>query len=199
MLLKGAAAKYRSVSSEDYRPGNREDFDRLYRNAYPRLLGTLVPLVGERAAAEDCLQDAFVRAFRAWDRWQPGAPAEAWLHRIAIRVAINHRRRAQLQGAAELVRRLGRPRDLPDPATVALRGDLLVALRKLPPKHAAAIVLRHLHGYSNREMALALGIPERTVASRLAAAKAKLRQELGPAWKVEMGTFDTLSVSSSDG
>jgi RNA polymerase sigma-70 factor (ECF subfamily) len=48
----------------------------------------------------------------------------------------------------------------------------------LPPRQAAIIVLRHLHGYSNREIAAALGIPERTVASRLLAAKAKLRTSL---------------------
>ena len=53
-----------------------------------------------------------------------------------------------------------------------------MALRKLPPKQSAAIVLRHVHGYTNREIGAALGIPERTVASRLAAAKEKLRNEL---------------------
>jgi len=51
-------------------------------------------------------------------------------------------------------------------------------LRKLPPKQAAAIVLRHFHGYTNREIAISLGVPERTVASRLAAARARLQQLL---------------------
>src|SRR4029079_9363717 len=53
--------------------------------------------------------------------------------------------------------------------------DLAEALAKLPPKQAAAIVLRHYHGYTNRAIAQALGIPERTVASRLAVAKDRLR------------------------
>ena len=53
--------------------------------------------------------------------------------------------------------------------------DLATALAKLPPKQAAAIVLRHYHGYTNRAIAQALGIPERTVASRLAVAKERLR------------------------
>ena len=53
--------------------------------------------------------------------------------------------------------------------------DLADALAQLPPKQAAAIVLRHYHGYTNRAIAQALGIPERTVASRLAVAKARLR------------------------
>jgi RNA polymerase sigma-70 factor (ECF subfamily) len=57
-------------------------------------------------------------------------------------------------------------------------GDLATALAKLPPKQAAAIVLRHYHGYTNRAIAQALGIPERTVASRLAVAKVRLRDML---------------------
>jgi DNA-binding NarL/FixJ family response regulator len=82
----------------------------------------------------------------------------------------------------ELVRRLGRPAPGPDPADVAEWGDLHAALRRLPPKQAAIIVLRHQHGYSNREIAAAMQIPEATVASRLATAKARLRQQLGDAW-----------------
>ncbi len=58
----------------------------------------------------------------------------------------------------------------------ARRGlGLVEALAKLPPKQAAAIVLRHYHGYTNRAIAQSLGIPERTVASRLAVAKDRLR------------------------
>lgn len=174
-----------------YRPGSREDFDRLYRASYSRLLGTLTGVLGERAAAEDCAQEAFARAFRAWPNWRPDAPAEAWLHRIAINVAASYRRRQRLREVGEVVRRLGRPSLGPDPSVAAERSDLIKALRRLPPKQSAAIVLRHFHGYSNREIAAALGVPERTVASRLAAAKERLRQELG----VEMGTLPGPGVS----
>ena len=62
------------------------------------------------------------------------------------------------------------------------------ALRRLPPKQAAVIILRHFHGYSNREIATSLGVPERTVASRLAAAKARLRESLSDLGAPELGT-----------
>ena len=75
-----------------YRPGSAQDFDRLYRASYPRLYRTLTALLRDGAAAEDCVQEAFVRAFKAWPRWRPDAPAEAWLHRIALNVAASHRR-----------------------------------------------------------------------------------------------------------
>jgi RNA polymerase sigma-70 factor (ECF subfamily) len=60
-----------------------------------------------------------------------------------------------------------------------MSAELLGALRRLPAKQAAVIVLRHHHGYTNREIAGALGVAESTIASRLAAAKQRLRRELG--------------------
>lgn len=164
---------------ETYHPGSDADFERLYRNTYRRILGTLITLVRDKAAAEDCAQETFVRAYQNWKRWRPDAPVEAWLHRIAINVAISDRRHQQLRQAGEVIRRLGKPAPPADPATLVERSDLVRALRKLPAKQAAALVLRHYHGYSNREIAAALGVPDQTVASRLAAARKQLQVVLG--------------------
>ncbi|MBO0817746.1 MAG: RNA polymerase sigma factor [Actinobacteria bacterium] len=144
---------------------------------YQRVFGTLLALLGDRAAAEDCTQEAFLRAFRAWPRWRPEAPAEAWVHRIAINVAITSRRRERLREVGQLVRRLGVP-DPVDPADSLDSSDLMRELQALPPKQAAAVVLRYFHGYSNREIGQALGLPERTVASRLIRARARLQERL---------------------
>jgi RNA polymerase sigma-70 factor (ECF subfamily) len=160
---------------EIYQPGSREDFDRLYRSAYPRVYRTLAAILGDPAEAEDCTQDAFVKAFQAWKRWRPDAPAEAWIHRIAVNRAISYRRRAQLRSVPELLRRFGRPAGTTDPAHAATQPDLLKALRSIPPKLAAAIVLRHYHGYNNREIAAALGVSERTIGTRLSQAAERLR------------------------
>ena len=163
----------------EYKPGSQPDFERLYRNTYRRIFGTLITLVRDRATAEDCAQETYERAYRNWKTWRPDAPVEAWLHRIAINVAISDRRHQRLRQAGELVRRLGRPAAPPDPSTVAERSDLVRAIRRLPTKQAAALVLRHYHGYSNREIAAALGVPEQTVASRLGAARKQLQVVLG--------------------
>ena len=162
----------------DYKPGSLEDFDRLYRSSYNRVLYTLYGMLGDRAAAEDCTHDAFVRAFRAWKTWKPDAPAEAWLHRIAINVAYTFARRRRLGEIGQLVRRLGKPAPAADPVEVAETSDVFRALSKLPHEQAAVIMLRHHHGYTNREIAFALGAPESTIASRLAKAKKRLREEL---------------------
>ena len=182
-----------------YTPGSEADFERLYLRSRQRILITLTGMLGNRAAAEDCTQEAFARAFKAWKSWRPEAPAEAWVHRIGINVAVSYWRRQRLREAGEIVRRLGQCRDHwhdggavrrlgqpaspPSPAVLAERSDLVRALRKVPPKQAAALVLRHFHGYTNREIAASLGIPERTVASRLAAARAQLQAVLGEGWR----------------
>jgi len=188
------------ASAPEYKPGSAADFERLYRSSYNRVLGTLIGILGERAAAEDCVQDAFVRAYRSWSSWRGDAPAEAWLHRIAINTAISHQRYERMREVGQVLRRLGRPTPPPDPSTLAERSDLVQALRKLPPKQAAAIVLRHHHGYTNREIAAALGIPERTVASRLAGAKERLRKilayERAANPQISVGTLSEDSVPS---
>jgi RNA polymerase sigma factor (sigma-70 family) len=78
----------------------------------------------------------------------------------------------------ELIKRLGRPGPSADPATLAERSDLIRELRKLPTKQAAALVMRHYHGYSNREIAAALGVAEQTVSSRMSAARKQLQVNL---------------------
>ncbi|HEY1420974.1 MAG TPA: sigma-70 family RNA polymerase sigma factor [Candidatus Dormibacteraeota bacterium] len=173
------------VVAEAYQPGSREDFDRLYRTAYPRVYRTLTAILGDPAEAEDCAQDAFVHAFRAWARWRPDAPAEAWVHRIAVNRAISYRRRARLRTVGELLRRLGRPSGSADPAAIVTRPDVLAALRSIPPKLAAAMVLRHYHGYNNREIATAIGVSERTVGTRLRQAGERLRAILEPGFSLD--------------
>jgi RNA polymerase sigma-70 factor (ECF subfamily) len=173
--------------ASNYRAGNEEDFNRLYATSYGKILGTLTAMLGDRAAAEDCTQDAFERAYKKWPTWQPIAPAEAWVHRIAVNAAVSYKRKMRLREVGEVIRRIGRPGLAPDPQVLAENSDLAAALAKLPPKQAAVIVLRHYHGYTNRSIAQALGIPERTVASRLAVAKGRMRQMLKHSYGPEAG------------
>jgi RNA polymerase sigma factor (sigma-70 family) len=164
-----------------YTPGVPADFDRLYRASFVRVVRTLASIVGSLEAAEDCAQEAFTRAYRAWPKWEGRVPAEAWLHRIAVNTAISYRRREQIRALPSLLMRLGVPPTGPDPAERAQSRALLPELRRLPPKQAAAVVLRYYHGYSNREIAAVLGVSERTVGQRISDALAMLRGRLGEA------------------
>src|SRR5207245_10702429 len=79
--IPAGAAGGAAEPANTYRAGNEADFERLYQASYGKILGTLTAMLGDRAAAEDCAQDAFERAFKKWSAWQPIAPAEAWVHR----------------------------------------------------------------------------------------------------------------------
>ena len=177
-----------------YRPGDRDDFDRLYRTCYPRLLRTIYAITGDAASAEDCVQEAFLRAFKAWPRYRPERAAEAWIYQIAINTAISHRRRAKLRRIGEVLRRLGRPGLGPDPADGATTSDLIQALSALPPRVAASFVLRYHHGYNNREIARLEGVSERTIGTRLNQAREVLARILGPEWRAEVPTSTTRNV-----
>lgn len=167
--------------ASSYRPGVTEDFDRLYQATYQQVFGTLMVILRNPAAAEDATQEAYLRAFRAWKQWKKQAPAEAWMHRIALNVAFSHRRRERLHDVKEVILRVGRPSEVD--STESAESDVIRELRALPPKQSAALIYRYLHGFTNREIASVMGIPERTVASRLAAGKARLRDRI----ELEMG------------
>jgi len=170
-----------------YKAGDEADFERLYRASFGKIVATLFVMLRDRAAAEDCAQDAFERAYKKWPTWQPIAPAEAWVHRIAVNAAVSYIRKMRIREVGELIRRIGRPGLPPDPQVLAENRDLYDSLAQLPSKQAATIVLRHYHGYSNRAIGVAMSVPERTVASRLRVAKRRLRALLERSYGPEAG------------
>ncbi|HEY7199226.1 MAG TPA: RNA polymerase sigma factor, partial [Candidatus Dormibacteraeota bacterium] len=156
------------------RPGSAEDFDLLYRLTFERVRHTcLVVLGGDPAAAEDCAQDAFVRAYRAWPRWRPEAPVEVWVHRIAVNVARSYKRRQLWRSLPLLGDRPARPQLLDETFAV------MRALRQMSAEDATALLLRYYHGYSGEEIAAGLGIPASTVRGRIVRARTRLRRLLG--------------------
>jgi RNA polymerase sigma factor (sigma-70 family) len=182
----------------DYEPGSDEAFDRLYRDHYPKLVRTLYGVLGDAAAAEDCVQDAFVRAYQAWPRFKADRPPGAWLHRIALNTAISYKRKQKVRHAADLLLRMGRPAGPRTPSQQIVMDDLVRALGELRPKVGMTFILRHYHGYSNREIARGLGVSERMVGVRLQQAREHLARRLGPEWAEPFPSQLPSGVSISD-
>lgn len=120
-------------------------------------------VVHDAAAAEDIAQESFLAAIRALDRFDRRRPFGPWLHRIVVNRAIDHARARTHRGETELLPTATSP----DQRTDALDGDVVAALRRLPPEQRAVLVLRHLLGYTPGEIATLLEIPRGTVNSRL--------------------------------
>ena len=143
-----------------------------------------VLITGSAADAEEAVQDAFVKAYRALEHFRSGSGFRPWLLRIAGNEARNRRRAggrrermAIRAGAAAVTSEPG-----PGPEALAIaaedRSALLEALGRLSEDDRQVIGSRHLLQLTVEETAAALGIAEGTVKSRLSRALERLRAEL---------------------
>ena len=147
-------------------------------NAVYRLLGNL-----EEAA--DIVQDAFLRAYQALDRFEQDRPLAPWLCRIAINLALNRLKRQRPMLSLEDDEE-GPALELPDtsaePQAQLLQKEQQEILRQailaLSPEQRAVIELRHFQGLAYDEIAGQLGLSMNNVKTRLFRARKKLRQIL---------------------
>jgi RNA polymerase sigma-70 factor (ECF subfamily) len=151
---------------------NEGDFAAAVDRHYPGLVQRLTLVLHDTEEAKDVAQEAYLRAFRSWDRFD-GTDARAWLHTIGLRLAFNRLRRRRLWD-----RWLHGQRSEPSWVLPA-RIDLWRALAELRPRQRAALLLNVLDGYTQAEIAGMLDAPEGTVASWISDAKRRLRSVLG--------------------
>jgi RNA polymerase sigma-70 factor (ECF subfamily) len=166
------------------RPRDLESYDQLVREHQGIAFRTAYVITGSAADAEEVVQDAFVKAYRARGRFRSGAPFRPWLLAIVANEARNRRRatgrraRLSLQLAEE--RPSGGAAPSPEVALLAReeRAELLAAVDRLGEEQRAAIACRYLLGLSEAETAAVLGCRPGTVKSRLSRALARLEEEL---------------------
>jgi RNA polymerase sigma-70 factor (ECF subfamily) len=154
------------------------------------LYQTALRLTRTRAEAEDVVQETFLRAFRAFHRFNPGTNCRAWLYTILRNVFLNRRRQEgrevldpqelALAEAAESATAWGLTGDNPEEEFFqsVLHGDVDRALKAIPLVYREAVILADLEGLSYKEVAGALGCPIGTVMSRLARGREQLRRVL---------------------
>ena len=145
-------------------------------------------LTRNRAEAEDVVQEAFLRAFRSFHRFNPGTNCRAWLFTILRNVFLN---RVRTQGREVLETEIG-DLDHAEATTDAhgsrnpeeqffqtmLHGDVDRALTTLPLAFREAVMLADIEGLTYREVADVVGCPIGTVMSRLSRGRALLRRAL---------------------
>ena len=128
--------------------------------------------------AEDAVQEGFLRAYQALDRFDPAQTFGAWLNRIVANAALDLARRRKVRNAEELNESM--PTAFRDPAEGGeLRERLEDALGKLPDRARAVIILHDIEGFTHAEIGEMLGIPGGTARSDLHHARQKLRVMLG--------------------
>jgi RNA polymerase sigma-70 factor (ECF subfamily) len=165
--------------------GQREAFERQAERAFPSIFGTALRLTRSREEAEDLAQEAIVRAYEAFDRFD-GSNFKAWILRIVTNLYINRyrqrQRNPQLGSLDEesITEPAADEEEAPDRIIFdeLLGQEVEAALAKVPSDFRIAVVLSDIEGMSYQEIADATDVPIGTVRSRLARGRAMLRRML---------------------
>jgi RNA polymerase sigma factor (sigma-70 family) len=174
-----------------YGAGDRRAARLLTERLAPRLLSVSARMLGDRAEAEDVVQEAMLRLWRAAPEWRAeGAKVSTWAYRVVSNLCIDRLRRARgvgLEAAAE-------PEDPAPGADERLQGAararaLEAALLELPPRQRQAVVLRHIEGLGNPEIAAVMDIGTEAVESLTARGKRALSRLLAGR-RAELGFED---------
>ena len=156
--------------------GSASAFEVLYRRHSGQVYGLCLRMTGHHHTAEDCVQEAFVQAWRNLPRFETRSAFGTWLHRIAVNCVLQQvRRRSEQLGAADSVER--EVADVLEDRTAADPGsarDIEAAIAALPPGARHALVLAGIYGYSHEESASMLGIAVGTCKAQLHRARALL-------------------------
>lgn len=158
--------------------GDTDAFASLVHTHQRRAYAVARAIVLTHEDAEDAVQEGFLHAYRALDRFLPDQAFAAWLHRIVANAALDITRRKKVRDADALADSIASP--FHDPAeSDELRRRLDAALKTLGERQRSVIVLHDVEGFKHSEIGKILGIPEGTARSDLHHARARLRSVLG--------------------
>jgi RNA polymerase sigma-70 factor, ECF subfamily len=157
------------------RAGSRDAVEALFNRHWRRLYRAAYLICRDAAAAEDIAQESFLAALAALDRFDRRRRLAPWLDRIAANRAIDWQRARAVRAEVLADEPVSAAVDPPE----APRDDLAAALGALPAEQRTVIVLRHVLGFTPREIGRLLGVPTGTVNSRMRRGLDDLAELLG--------------------
>lgn len=169
---------------DDARRGGQDAFRAIVERYEPKVAATVVGMLGRGADADDVGQETFIRFFSSIGSFRGDASLGTYITRIAINQALKALKRRRTWSERFLSRDADSTLDqasVNGAAVIADRERITMvqdALATLPPEHRAIVVLRVMEGYSTKETAEMLGLPQGTVMSRLSRALEKLEPHL---------------------
>ncbi len=165
--------------------GDLAAFEQLVLRHQETVWRTAYRMLGCPAEAEDMAQEAFLRVFKARERYRPTAAFRTYLYRIVVRLCLDRLRKGRPFPAGGVLAHEG-PLALDDSPSAEQRAvhaeqarAVRRAISRLPPKQRAAVVLRYYEGQSYREIAAAMDTSAKAVERLLARARETLEALLG--------------------
>ncbi|WP_106263648.1 RNA polymerase sigma factor [Donghicola tyrosinivorans] len=174
-----------------YSNGDRVAARTLSQRHLPRVLAHAYRMLGDRAEAEDIAQEAMLRLWKIAPDWRAGeAQVSTWLYRVVANLCTDRLRRRRSVGLDEAAEPEDETPSAGDRMQEAERADALqAALLQLPERQRSAVVLRHIEGLSNPEIAEILDCSAEAVESLTARGKRALTAILAGR-KEELGYVD---------
>jgi len=171
-----------------------DEFEAVVAEHERRIYNVVYRVVNDYEAAADLVQETFIRAYRSYDSFRGESQAYTWLYRIAMNLCLDHLARRKKQRAIETPLDVNVPGVGTSPMEVAdernapdkliqqqeLRTQIENAINALPPLYKDCILLREMEGMSYEQIAQTLEITVEAVRSRVARARAWMRQRLEP-------------------
>jgi RNA polymerase sigma-70 factor (ECF subfamily) len=174
--------------------GDADAYEELVRLYSGRLIALARQILGDDDLARDAVQDAFLNAFRAMDRFNGDARLSSWLHRIVMNAALAKLRVKRRRPESFFVEEfgIGADEDPLDRAQIDAPGDAPVCvddqiaqrqetqfvqdcIARLKENHRTVLTLRYIHEYDTEQTARILGVGQNTVKTRLMRARGALR------------------------
>lgn len=173
--------------------GSQDAYHELVRRFQRPVFALVVRMVRDRPTAEDLTQEAFVKAFRSLDGYDPGRKFSSWLFKIAHNATIDHLRRRELdtvplEASPDDGESPGLDRVLSDPGgrgtdlevgRSELAAALEAAVAELRPEYREIVVLRFSEGLAYQDIAEVMDLPMGTVKTYLHRARKELMEALG--------------------
>lgn len=166
------------------RSGNQLAFRRLVEQHEQQVRATVVGMLGDQPEAVDVAQEVFIRFYKSLDNFKGDAKLSTYLTRIAINLSLNELKKRKRKFSWLSFSREGEEAELQiedrheNPERADKREMIQKALQQIEPEFRAVVILRLVDGYSVKETAELLDLPEGTVASRLARGQKKLKNLL---------------------
>jgi RNA polymerase sigma-70 factor (ECF subfamily) len=177
----GMAGQTDGVLVGRVRGGDAAAFDVLVRRHDRQAFALAFRMLGQREDAEDVVQESFLAALEALDRFDVTRPFGPWLYRIVVNRSLNARKARSRRSTESIPEEAASATPSPERAaeTAETRARVQRALTKLPDRQRVVMTMIELDGYSGPEVAEVLGIPEGTVRWHLHSARKALRAALG--------------------